>query len=134
MKIGVKNWCIIYNKCVLCIDVDECSDNTDNCNINAICSNNHGSFNCQCKAGFSGDGISCSSKAIILTWYNVQFFFRFFFHDYYLLFLDINECLTNPCGSNASCTDNEGSFVCKCGVGYSGNGFVCSGECDHVFT
>ena len=45
-----------------------------------------------------------------------------------LIFLDIDECLTNPCHVNASCMDNEGSFVCQCHAGYSGNGFNCSGK------
>jgi hypothetical protein len=45
-----------------------------------------------------------------------------------LFFLDIDECLTNPCHVNASCIDNEGSFVCQCHAGYSGNGFNCSSK------
>ena len=46
----------------------------------------------------------------------------------YVLSLDIDECLTNPCHYNASCTDNEGSFNCVCNAGYSGNGFNCSSK------
>ncbi len=41
-------------------------------------------------------------------------------------FIDINECLANPCHVNATCNDTEGSFVCQCDAGYSGNGFNCS--------
>jgi hypothetical protein len=52
----------VYNSAVFSLDVDECSENIDNCNTNATCSNKPGSFDCECKAGFSGDGISCSSK------------------------------------------------------------------------
>ena len=44
------------------------------------------------------------------------------------MFLDINECSSNPCQLNATCTDNEGSFVCQCNVGYSGNGSSCSSK------
>ena len=40
----------------------------------------------------------------------------------FVLFLDINECLSNPCHLNASCIDNEGSFHCQCNVGFSGDG------------
>ena len=43
------------------------------------------------------------------------------------LFVDINECLNSPCGRNASCIDNEGSFICQCNVGFSGDGFTCTG-------
>ena len=44
----------------ICIDVDECATNTDNCDANATCTNTTGSFDCACNAGYSGDGISCS--------------------------------------------------------------------------
>jgi hypothetical protein len=45
-----------------------------------------------------------------------------------IIFLDINECSSKPCHHNATCTDNESSFVCECSVGYSGNGFNCSSK------
>ncbi|XP_078495887.1 IgGFc-binding protein-like [Ciona intestinalis] len=41
---------------------------------------------------------------------------------------DINECLSNPCDENASCTNTRGSFRCECDAGYNGNGFDCSGS------
>jgi hypothetical protein len=44
------------------------------------------------------------------------------------LFLDVNECLTRPCHHNANCTDTEGSYDCKCNVGFSGNGVTCTSE------
>ena len=42
---------------------------------------------------------------------------------------DINECQTNNggCNSDATCTNNQGSFTCTCEVGFTGNGFQCSG-------
>ena len=40
---------------------------------------------------------------------------------------DINECLGDPCDENAKCSNNLGSFECKCNSGYSGNGFSCTG-------
>ena len=45
-----------------------------------------------------------------------------------LNFVDIDECVSNPCHSNANCNDTQGSFVCQCNTGYSGNGFNCSGK------
>ena len=48
------------------------------------------------------------------------------------IFLDIDECFSNPCHNNASCTDTEGSFDCQCNTGYSGNGLNCSSK--YVFS
>jgi hypothetical protein len=45
-----------------------------------------------------------------------------------VIFLDVNECSSKPCHHNATCTNNESSFVCECNVGYSGNGFNCSSK------
>ncbi len=47
---------------------------------------------------------------------------------------DINECATNPCDVNAQCEDTDGSFVCSCNVGFSGDGFDCTaiGEYEYL--
>ena len=39
---------------------------------------------------------------------------------------DINECLGNPCGLNATCTNLPGTFNCACNAGFTGNGITCS--------
>ena len=43
-------------------------------------------------------------------------------------FLDIDECTVGVCSDNAVCTNSDGSFVCRCLLGFSGDGLVCSGE------
>ena len=42
---------------------------------------------------------------------------------------DINECdlNTHNCSNNAECFNTNGSFVCNCSVGFSGNGVLCEG-------
>jgi hypothetical protein len=35
---------------------------------------------------------------------------------------------SNP--MNGECTNNVGSFICECTIGYSGNGFTCEGKID----
>ena len=42
------------------IHIDECSASPSPCDVNAYCRNNVGSYVCSCKAGFSGDGKSCT--------------------------------------------------------------------------
>ena len=43
-------------------DIDECTDNSDNCHANALCTNTVGSFTCACNTGYSGDGVECEGK------------------------------------------------------------------------
>lgn len=40
-------------------DVDECASDQHDCDANALCVNNEGSYDCQCVTGFYGDGYSC---------------------------------------------------------------------------
>ena len=48
------------------------------------------------------------------------------FHTYNL---DNDECTGNGtlCHTNASCTNTEGSYNCKCNNGYKGDGYNCQG-------
>ena len=54
---------IIYSVS-LSADVDECSADSSPCDENADCTNSEGSYNCTCKQGFDGDGVSCEGKGI----------------------------------------------------------------------
>lgn len=49
------------------IDVDECTIVEPNdCDDNASCINNVGSYSCKCVSGYSGNGESCESKCILI--------------------------------------------------------------------
>ena len=42
---------------------------------------------------------------------------------------DVDECFekTHNCDKDASCANLDGSFSCKCNLGYHGNGTNCFG-------
>jgi cysteine-rich repeat protein len=44
----------------VCADVDECMEDLDNCDPNALCTNTAGGFTCACKEGYFGDGLLCT--------------------------------------------------------------------------
>ena len=48
-------------------DVNECTDmdSVHNCDDDATCTNTDGSFECKCKVGFIGNGVSCSGKVSV---------------------------------------------------------------------
>ena len=41
--------------------------------------------------------------------------------------LDINECDSNPCDTNAFCENFDGTFTCTCNSGFTGDGMSCEG-------
>ena len=42
-----------------------------------------------------------------------------------LYYVDINECEINPCSKYGKCYNTQGSYICQCSQGYSGDGFMC---------
>ena len=43
-------------------DIDECDVRSDDCDVQANCSNTNGSFTCKCNLGYSGNGVTCSGN------------------------------------------------------------------------
>ncbi|XP_037096872.1 latent-transforming growth factor beta-binding protein 2-like [Syngnathus acus] len=77
-----------------CIDVNECED--EPCDGKGICTNNYGSYSCQCFSGYS--------QAITQNRKFCQ---------------DINECsMPNKCQSGR-CINTEGSYTCECDNGFA---------------
>ena len=58
-------------------DIDECTEVRQACHLYADCTNSAGSFSCECRAGFLGDGHNCIGWSIkekeILGLYNGSF-------------------------------------------------------------
>ena len=46
---------------------------------------------------------------------------------------DIDECLSNPCDTNATCVNTNGSFVCTCDNHFSGDGINCTRVCENGY-
>ena len=51
-------------------------------------------------------------------------------HTISSLVLEIDECLSDPCHSNATCYNTAGSYICECNTGFSGSGFNCTSMTD----
>ena len=107
------------------IDINECLVTPPPCDAQATCTDTFGSFDCTCLPGFTGNGLAtsggtgCSSKSHTVPWSDS--------HQYSCcVIVDVNECASRPCDSNAQCTDTIGSFQCTCNQGFVGNGEVCS--------
>ena len=106
-----------------CTNINECAENgTNDCDTNAQCSDNDGSYTCQCIDGYNGNGWSCT---------------------------DINECAVsedNDClDTIAECTNTATTletnynvngtpvyniagdkYTCNCRSGYTGDGVKCT--------
>jgi hypothetical protein len=113
--------------------------------VNGECTNNVGSFICECNMACSS-GFSFKRKFVYIIqlfttqilpciisclWSHIMW--KENWYSALLLFIssfDVNECLSSPCDVNGECTNNVGSFICECNIGYSGNGFTCEGKID----
>lgn len=54
--------------CFLCLDKNECADNTHDCSAKAVCKKTEGSFMCSCKEGYQGDGRNCTGEIYRYLW------------------------------------------------------------------
>ena len=68
---------------VLVSDVDECADGSDNCDVNAACTNTAGSHSCFCNSGYEGDGATCAGNIICTIICNIPLNSRYI-HEYLL--------------------------------------------------
>ncbi len=111
--------CLAVN---LMIDIDECSENRDNCG--QLCQNTPGSYSCSCRTGYrvASDGAACEGIDLILL-KNLRFF-------YYNNHIDVDECTEDTDGCAQTCTNSIGSYTCSCASGYrlTNNSLGCNGQ------
>ena len=57
--------CVVYVMNLLRVtDINECTQDLDDCSSLAECSNTVGSYECRCIIGYEGDGKVCSGMVI----------------------------------------------------------------------
>ena len=109
----------------LAVDYDECAVNNGNCS--QICKNLVPGYRCDCRDGFllHSDNLSCIG-GLIYCQFAVALFLLY---NYYVFYLDIDECEDSPCHPNASCTNTIGGVICSCDNNFGGDGFNCTLIC-----
>ena len=94
----------------ICEDLDECE--FEPCDINAFCENTEGSFTCTCDTGFFGDGMSCSdTDECAKNTHRCEFGYTCKNVIGGYTCEDINECETShQYHVNAACINTKGSI------------------------
>ncbi|KAK7591209.1 hypothetical protein V9T40_002822 [Parthenolecanium corni] len=120
-----------------CLDENECNEGTANCDQNAICVNEIGSFRCACRPGYTGNGYQCiaiespcgkdfklcnppNSYCSIPDDYRTcecnPGYQKNYLDEQRIGFTcaDINECESRVCTVHENCLNLEGGYVCEC--------------------
>lgn len=124
----------ISNSCLYrpLADIDECMSTAGICGSNSNCTNTIGAYRCTCLKGFNatnpaippGNSNKCIGAILSHCPFQINASFLSCVRQvetswcFFLFFIDINECLDNPCGDHGSCNNKQGSFECECHEGY----------------
>ncbi|XP_062919243.1 signal peptide, CUB and EGF-like domain-containing protein 2 isoform X3 [Mobula hypostoma] len=114
-------------------DIDECTEGTDVCHVNAVCQNTQMSYKCSCKAGYKGNGKQCEdidechreyNGGCVHECINIPGNYRCTCYDGFMLAhdghncLDVDECSFNNGGCQHTCLNTMGSYECQCKEGF----------------
>ena len=56
----------LYTQYSHLVDIDECEDGNNSCDVNANCANIDGSYTCSCQPGYTGDGLNCRGMCTVV--------------------------------------------------------------------
>jgi len=123
-----------------CTDIDECAETPGLCGAGR-CSNRAGGYTCACDPGYMFDGTTCQDidecaadpcgrgtcvQSFPPPGYGCACAAGYRFDG--TTCVDIDECadpMVSNCASDATCTNEVGSFRCECVEGFEGDGFSC---------
>ncbi|XP_035515566.1 nidogen-1-like [Morone saxatilis] len=132
-----------------CHDIDECRETPQVCGSNAVCSNQPGTFRCECVRGFvfASDGKTCieedrpvdhcqrgthdcdGPERALCSYTGGSAYacscLPGFVGDGRVC-RDVDECQQERCHRDAMCSNTQGSYTCQCQPGFHGDGFRCS--------
>ncbi|KAM8772103.1 nidogen-1-like [Acanthopagrus schlegelii] len=132
-----------------CHDADECSETPQVCGANAVCSNQPGTFRCECVSGFvfASDGKTCieedrpvdhcrrgshdcdAAERALCSYTGGSAFVCSCLPGFTgdgRVCRDVDECQQDRCHRDASCSNTQGSYACQCHPGFHGDGFQCN--------
>ncbi|XP_041959120.1 nidogen-1-like isoform X1 [Alosa sapidissima] len=140
-----------------CYDIDECRETPQICGRHAICSNQPGTFRCECMDGFqfASDGRTCveveqAVNHCLRGTHDCDLAERarcsYSGGSNYICSClpgyqgdgrscrDIDECQPGRCHRDAICYNTQGSYTCQCRPGFYGDGFQCTPESEREKT
>ncbi|XP_045902230.1 nidogen-1-like [Micropterus dolomieu] len=132
-----------------CHDIDECRETPQVCGSNTVCSNQPGTFRCECSSGFvfASDGKTCIEEdrpvdhcqrgshdcdapyRALCSYTGGSAFVCSCLPGFVgdgRVCRDVDECQQDRCHRDAFCSNTQGSFSCQCHPGFHGDGFHCS--------
>ncbi|KAK3101104.1 hypothetical protein FSP39_000952 [Pinctada imbricata] len=120
----------IMTELVFYKDINECA--SDPCQNNGSCTDMVNAYECSCEAGFNGThceiGFIFGNRSLLLLSIMTELVF----------YKDINECASDPCQNNGSCTDMVNAYECSCEAGFNGThceiGFIFGNRSLHLLS